>query len=44
LIFPEIEFDKVKNIHGMSISFITTAKTAEEGKALLSDLGMPFRR
>lgn len=44
LIFPEVEFDKVQNIHGMSISFITTAKTIEEGKALLSDLGMPFRR
>jgi len=44
LIFPEIEYDKVSKIHGMSISFLTTAKTAEEGKALLEGLGMPFRK
>ncbi|NOZ83849.1 MAG: 50S ribosomal protein L5 [Epsilonproteobacteria bacterium] len=44
LIFPEIEYDQVSKIHGMSISFLTTAKTAEEGKTLLSGLGMPFRK
>ena len=44
LIFPEIEYDQVSKIHGISISFLTTAKTAEEGKTLLSGLGMPFRK
>lgn len=42
-IFPEIEYDKVVSAHGMDIVIVTTAKTDEEGKALLSFLGMPFR-
>lgn len=42
IIFPEIQVDKVDKIHGLTISIVTTAKTDEEGKALLSHLGMPF--
>jgi large subunit ribosomal protein L5 len=42
LIFPEIEYDKIDAIRGMDISFVTTAKTDEEGKALLKALGAPF--
>ncbi len=44
VIFPEIEIDKVDSIHGMDIVIVTTAKTDEEGRALLSHLGMPFRK
>ncbi|NLX64111.1 MAG: 50S ribosomal protein L5 [Clostridiaceae bacterium] len=44
LIFPEIDYDKVDRIHGMDITFVTTAKTDEEAKELLTLLGMPFRR
>ncbi len=43
LIFPEIEYDKVDKLRGMDISFITTAKTDEEAKELLTLLGMPFK-
>ena len=43
LIFPEIEYDKIDKLRGMDISFVTTAKTDEEAKELLSLLGMPFR-
>lgn len=42
LIFPEIEYDKVEKIRGMDIIFVTTAKTDEEARELLSLLGMPF--
>ncbi len=42
LIFPEIEYDKVDKIRGMEMIFVTTAKTDEEAKELLSALGMPF--
>ena len=44
IIFPEIDYDKVDAIKGMNISFVTTAKTDEEGRALLKGLGMPFRK
>ena len=44
LMFPEINYDKVLKIRGMDITFVTTAKTDEEGRALLSLLGMPFRK
>ena len=44
LIFPEIEFDKVDKVRGMDINFITTAKTDEEAKELLSMLGAPFAK
>ena len=43
LIFPEIEYDKVDKLRGMDIIFVTTAKSDEEAKELLSLLGMPFR-
>ena len=43
IIFPEINFDNVQAIHGMDITFTTTAKTDEEGRELLKMLGMPFR-
>ena len=43
LIFPEIEYDKIDKIRGMDIIFVTTAKTDEEAKELLTLLGMPFR-
>jgi len=44
IIFPEIEFDKVDSVHGMDIVIVTTAKTDEEGRALLGHLGMPYRK
>ena len=43
LIFPEIEYDKIDKIRGMDIVFVTTAKTDEEARELLTLLGMPFR-
>ena len=43
LIFPEIQYDEVGSIHGMDITIVTTARTNDEGKALLTQLGMPFR-
>ncbi len=43
IIFPEIDYDKIDKIKGLSINVVTTAKTDEEGKALLGLLGMPFR-
>lgn len=42
LIFPEIDYDKVDKIRGMDITFVTTAKTDEEAKELLTLFGMPF--
>ena len=44
LIFPEIDFDKIKKIRGMDIVVVTTANTDEEGRTLLSLLVMPFRK
>jgi large subunit ribosomal protein L5 len=44
LIFPEINFDKVTRVRGMDIVIVTTAKTNEEGRALLAGLGMPFEK
>ena len=44
LIFPEIDYDKVDKIRGMDIVFVTTAKTDEEAKELLTLLGMPFKK
>ena len=43
LIFPEIDFGKVDKVRGMNVSIVTTAKTDEEARALLRQLGMPFR-
>ena len=42
LIFPEIDFNKVDRLRGMNISIVTTARTDEEGRALLKQFGMPF--
>ncbi len=44
LIFPEIEYDKIDKVRGMDINFITTAKTDEEAKELLSLMGAPFAK
>ncbi|MBW1838406.1 MAG: 50S ribosomal protein L5 [Deltaproteobacteria bacterium] len=43
IIFPEINYDKIDKIKGLNITIVTTAKTDEEGKALLGMLGMPFK-
>ena len=43
LIFPEIKYDSIEQIRGMDVSIITTANTDEEGRALLKEIGMPFR-
>ena len=42
LIFPEIDYDKIDKVRGMNVVIVTTAKTDEEARALLSLLGMPF--
>ena len=44
LIFPEIDYDKIDKIRGMEVSIVTTARTDEEGRRLLAQLGMPFRQ
>ncbi|MCD6582179.1 MAG: 50S ribosomal protein L5 [Desulfuromusa sp.] len=44
LIFPEIDLDKIAQVSGLNITIVTTAKTDEEGHALLTGLGMPFRK
>ena len=44
LIFPEIEYDKVEKIRGMDIAFVTTAKTDEEARELLTLMGAPFSK
>jgi large subunit ribosomal protein L5 len=44
LVFPEIDFSKVDKARGMNICIVTTARTDEEGRALLRHLGMPFRK
>lgn len=43
LIFPEIEYDRIDQIRGMDVTIVTSAHTDEEGRALLKELGMPFR-
>lgn len=43
LIFPEINYDKIDKIKGLNITIVTSANSDEEGKALLKQLGMPFR-
>ena len=43
-LFPEISYDEVDAVFGMNISIITTAKTDEEARALLTELGMPFKK
>jgi large subunit ribosomal protein L5 len=43
IIFPEIDYDKIDVVKGLNISFVTTARTDEEGRALLTELGIPFK-
>ena len=43
-IFPEIEYDKVDKVRGMDIIFVTTAKTDEEARELLTQFGMPYKK
>ncbi|MBM4399026.1 MAG: 50S ribosomal protein L5 [Candidatus Cloacimonetes bacterium] len=43
-VFPEIEYDKIDAIRGLNINIVTTAKTDEECRELLSELGMPFQK
>ncbi len=42
IVFPEVDYEKVDKVRGLEVSFITTAKTDDEGKHLLESLGMPF--
>lgn len=44
VIFPEVNYDKIERVRGMNICIVTTAKTNEEAKELLKNLGMPFRK
>ena len=44
IIFPEIDYDKTDKVKGLNVTVVTTAKTDEEGRALLRHLGMPFRQ
>lgn len=44
IIFPEIDYDKIEKVKGLNVTFVTTAKTDEEGLALLELLGLPFRK
>ena len=44
LIFPEIEYDKIEKLRGMDVNFVTTAKTDEEAKELLTLMGAPFAK
>jgi len=44
LIFPEIDYNKIDRVYGMNITIVTSASTDEEGRALLAEMGMPFRK
>ena len=44
LIFPEIDFDDVNKVRGLDITLVTTAETDEEGRELLKQMGMPFKK
>jgi len=44
IVFPEIEVDKLDRVRGMNITFVTSAETDEEGRALMTELGLPFRK
>ncbi|RDK89285.1 50S ribosomal protein L5 [Marinirhabdus gelatinilytica] len=44
IIFPEINIDKIKKIEGMNVTFVTSAETDKEAKALLTELGLPFKK
>ncbi|HET7032454.1 MAG TPA: 50S ribosomal protein L5, partial [Casimicrobiaceae bacterium] len=44
LVFPEIDYDDIDTVRGMNVTIVTTARTNDEGRALLRALGFPFRR
>ena len=44
IVFPEIDYDKIDKVRGMTISFTTTARTDDEARQLLAELGMPFQK
>jgi large subunit ribosomal protein L5 len=44
LIFPEIDIEKIDKVKGLNVTIVTSARTDEEGRALLAALGMPFRK
>jgi large subunit ribosomal protein L5 len=44
IIFPEVDYDKIDKLRGLEVSIVTTAKSDEEGRSLLVQLGMPFRK
>ena len=44
IIFPEVNFDKVERVFGMNVTFVTSAKTNDEGRTLLEKMGAPFRK
>jgi large subunit ribosomal protein L5 len=44
IIFPEIDYDKIERVSGLNVAIVTSAKTDEEGYALLKKLGMPFAK
>ena len=44
LVFPEIDYDKIDKLRGLEVTFVTTARTDEEARALLTELGFPFRK
>jgi large subunit ribosomal protein L5 len=44
LIFPEIEYDKIDKVRGLEVTFVTTARTDDEARALLAELGFPWRK
>lgn len=44
IIFPEIDIDKIAKVKGLNVTIVTTAKSDEEGRRLLAEMGMPFRK
>ena len=44
IIYPEVDYDKIDKLRGLEVSIVTTARTDEEGRSLLTQLGMPFRK
>jgi large subunit ribosomal protein L5 len=44
IIFPEVDYDRIDKLRGLEVAIVTTAKTDEEGRSLLTQLGMPFRK
>jgi large subunit ribosomal protein L5 len=44
VIFPEIDYDKIDKLRGLEVSIVTTARTDDEARSLLTRLGMPFRK